>query len=76
MQCVQYTTFPPPCRLGQSEATALGHNVETYKARFDAFGFNSIIVDGHDIGAVCKALLNAATTKDKPTALIAKTLKG
>ena len=47
-----------------------------YKARYDAFGWNAIIVDGHDIMAVCKALLTAATTKDKPTALIAKTLKG
>ena len=26
-------------RLGQSQATALGHDVETYKRRFDAFGF-------------------------------------
>lgn len=63
-------------RLGQSEATALGHRVEVYKARFDGFGWNAIIVDGHDIMAVCKAFMAAATTKDKPTVLIAKTLKG
>ena len=25
-------------RLGQSEATALGHDMETYRARFAAFG--------------------------------------
>ena len=63
-------------RLGQSEATALGHRVEVYKARFDGFGWNAIIVDGHDIMAVCKAFMAAATTKDKPTVLIAETLKG
>ena len=71
-----FVLFQHTHRLGQSEATALGHRVEVYKARFDGFGWNAIIVDGHDIMAVCKAFMAAATTKDKPTVLIAKTLKG
>lgn len=36
-------------RLGQSEATSLGHRVEVYKARWEAFGWNTIVVDGHNI---------------------------
>ncbi|XP_065165310.1 transketolase-like protein 2 isoform X2 [Atheta coriaria] len=63
-------------RLGQSEPTALGHDMEKYRKRLDAAGFHSIIVDGHDIDELVKAFHIAATTKDKPTALICKTFKG
>lgn len=63
-------------RLGQSEPAALGHDVETYKRRFDAFGWNAIIVDGHDIEDIMEALHNARQCKDKPTCLVAKTFKG
>lgn len=63
-------------RLGQSEATAYGHDVEVYRKRLDGFGFNALVVDGHDIEALCKAFHEASITKGKPTALIAKTYKG
>lgn len=63
-------------RLGQSEATSLQHNMEVYRKRLDAFGFNSIVVDGHDVEELCKAFHEASVTKDKPTAIIAKTFKG
>ena len=63
-------------RLGQSEATALGHDMETYRDRFAAFGAHAIIVDGHDIEAVNKAFHEASTFKGKPTALVCKTFKG
>uniref|UniRef100_A0A7I4YJF1 transketolase n=1 Tax=Haemonchus contortus TaxID=6289 RepID=A0A7I4YJF1_HAECO len=63
-------------RLGQSQETALGHKVEVYQARFAAFGFNAIVVDGHDVDALVNAYETARNTKDKPTAIIAKTLKG
>ncbi|XP_034236177.1 transketolase-like protein 2 [Thrips palmi] len=63
-------------RLGQSEPTSLGHNMETYRKRADAFGFNSLVIDGHDIEEVAKAFHEAASTKDRPTCLLAKTLKG
>jgi transketolase len=36
-------------RLGQSDPTPLGHDLDTYKRRLDAFGFNAIVVDGHDV---------------------------
>jgi len=63
-------------RLGQSEATSLRHNVEVYRRRLDAFGFNAIVVDGHDVEELVKAFYEASVTKDKPTAIIAKTFKG
>ena len=63
-------------RLGQSQPAALEHKVDIYKARMEAFGFNAIIVDGHDVEAICRAFYDAETCKDKPTCLIAKTLKG
>ncbi|KAE8752288.1 hypothetical protein FOCC_FOCC001081 [Frankliniella occidentalis] len=63
-------------RLGQSEPTCLQHNMETYRKRSEAFGFNSLVIDGHDVEEVAKAFHEAASTKDKPTILLAKTLKG
>jgi len=63
-------------RLGQSEATSLQHEMDTYRKRLDAFGFNALVVDGHDVEELCKAFNEAATTKGKPTAIIAKTYKG
>lgn len=63
-------------RLGQSQATALGHDVETYAARFTSFGFHSIIVNGHSVDELIEAYETARNTKGKPTAIIAKTFKG
>lgn len=62
-------------RLGQSDPTMIGHNLDIYKRRLDAFDFNSIIVDGHDVMALVKAFDAAASAKGKPFAVIAKTFK-
>ncbi|XP_023239103.1 transketolase-like protein 2 [Centruroides sculpturatus] len=63
-------------RLGQSEPTALQHQMDVYKARLEAFNFNTVVVDGHDISALCSVFDAAAKVKGKPTAVIAKTYKG
>lgn len=63
-------------RLGQSEPTSLAHDTETYRKRLEAFGFNTIVVDGHDVEELVKAFDAAAGVKDKPTAIVAKTFKG
>lgn len=63
-------------RLGQSEPTALQHDVETYRKRVESFGFHVLVVDGHDVEELCKAFFEASVTKGKPTAIIAKTIKG
>ena len=48
--------------------------MEVYRARAEAFGFHAIVVDGHDVQV--NAFKEAENTKDKPTALVCKTLKG
>lgn len=63
-------------RLGQSEATALGHEMEIYRARGEAWGMNTLVIDGHDVNAIDKAFHEAEITKGKPTLIIAKTFKG
>jgi len=63
-------------RLGQSDPAPLEHDMETYRKRCISFGFNAIVVDGHDVDELCKAFHEASITKDKPTAVICKTFKG
>lgn len=63
-------------RLGQSEEAMLQHDMDTYEARLKAFGWNTYVVDGHDVEALCKTLHVATTVKDKPTCILAKTFKG
>lgn len=43
-------------RLGQSQETSIGHDIEVYKKRFEAFGWNVIKVDGHNITALAEAM--------------------
>ncbi len=63
-------------RLGQSRATMLEHDLETYKARWEAFGWHVIVVDGHDMAAVVDAFDQATSVTGKPIAILGKTFKG
>ncbi|XP_015270940.1 PREDICTED: transketolase-like protein 1 [Gekko japonicus] len=63
-------------RLGQSEAAPLRHDTDVYRKRCEAFGWNTYVVDGHDVEELCRALWQASQTKGKPTAIVAKTFKG
>ena len=62
--------------MGQSERTMYNFDVGTYQRRFAAFGWNALVVDGHNIEEVIAALDQAHATKDRPTMLVAKTFKG
>ncbi len=44
--------------------------------KFKAFGFNVLMIDGHDFGQIFDAFDKAQACKGKPTAIIAKTNKG
>ena len=44
--------------------------------KFEAFGFHVINIDGHDFDQIEAAYKEACTVKGKPTAIIAKTVKG
>jgi transketolase len=44
--------------------------------KWRSFGWHTIEVNGHDLAALQKAFVEAAATKDQPTAIIAHTVKG
>ena len=62
-------------RLGQSEATMHGHDVQAYKRKFQAFGWETIPINGHRIPEILKAFKKARQNV-KPTVILAKTIKG
>lgn len=51
-------------------------NVEPIADKFRAFGCNVMEIDGHDVGAIIAALDEAEEVKGKPTAIVARTVKG
>lgn len=65
-------------RLGQRGETMLGWDIHTYEKRIASFGWNTIVLeDGHNISNIVSAFesLNVQTS-EKPTMIIAKTIKG
>jgi transketolase len=63
-------------RLGQRGPTDLGWDAATYAARVRAFGWHAIEIDGHDIAAIGAAYEEALGQVEKPTCIVAKTVKG
>ena len=62
--------------LGQSRSTQYGHDTEAFVRRWRAFGWHAITVDGHDVSALLAAYDEARATKGRPTAIVARTVKG
>lgn len=50
--------------------------LEPLRAKWDAFGWHSITINGHDIAAILDAFRGFRKILDKPTIIIAKTIKG
>ncbi|XP_060038558.1 transketolase-like protein 1 [Erinaceus europaeus] len=63
-------------RLGHSCTLPLEHCIELYQKRCEAFGWNTYVVDGRDVEALCEVFWQATQVKNKPTAVVAKTFKG
>ena len=63
-------------RLGQRGPTELGWDVGAYARRAQAFGARVLEVDGHDLGALDDAFTKAAQADDRPTVMLARTIKG
>jgi transketolase len=63
-------------RLGQRGETEFGWNLEVYRGRVEAFGARAIVIDGHDLQDIDRALAEARRAGDKPTVVIARTVKG
>ena len=51
-------------------------NVESIGAKFQAFGWRVVEIDGHDMGAIVAALEEAKGAAGQPTAIVARTVKG
>jgi transketolase len=62
--------------LGQSGPTQFGHNMDELARRWTAFGWHSLVIDGHDMAAILKALKEARETTGRPSVILARTLKG
>jgi transketolase len=63
-------------RLGQSGPTMYQHDTTPYEDHFRAFGWETAVVDGHDIEALRRAYVKARETHVRPFAVIARTFKG
>ena len=62
--------------LGQSRPTQYGHDMEAHRRRWAGAGWHAVVIDGHDLQQILDALADARRTKDVPTAILARTLKG
>ena len=50
--------------------------LDNIEGKFNSFGFNTIVIDGNNFEQIIDAFQTAKLTKNKPTAIIAKTIKG
>jgi len=62
-------------RLGQRGPTQLQWDTDAYAERVEAFGWDAIVIDGHDLEEIDEALARCRDG-ERPTAVIAKTRKG
>jgi len=63
-------------RLGQSQATMFGHDINIYVKRFESFGWRvETLDDGHDMEEIME-VLSGVGLDERPLAIIAKTYKG
>ncbi len=67
-------------RLGQRGETMLGHNTEMYRQRCESFGWESFVIDGHDLDMIKQSFETITSDKSKnngkPKIIIATTFKG
>ena len=63
-------------RLGQRGETMYGHDLTAYRDRVASFGWETILIDGHDFEPILSAYKQALESKEKPVMIIARTIKG
>jgi transketolase len=63
-------------RLGQRGETMHGWDLSSYSKRLEAFGWHTVEIDGHDVEAIDAAYHEAEATIGRPTAIVARTVKG
>jgi transketolase len=62
--------------LGQHGRARPGRDASAYAARFRAFGWHTLEIDGHDIAEIDRALSAAAAHTGAPTVILARTGQG
>jgi len=62
--------------LGQSGATQWCHDMAALDRKWTAFGWHTVVIDGHDMAEILAALDDAKRTSGQPTMILAKTIKG
>ena len=63
-------------KFGQRGETMHGWDLDSYRAKAEAFGWHAIEIDGHDVGQIDAAYGDALAQQHQPTVIIARTLKG
>jgi transketolase len=63
-------------RLGQRGPTEYEWDLDIYRRRVEAFGCRAIVIDGHDLVEIDEALTSAREDGDRPSVVIARTIKG
>lgn len=63
-------------RLGQSQPTLWGHDLEAHRERWEAQGWQALTVDGHNVPELLQAYERFKTTSGRPTVILARTIKG
>jgi len=63
-------------RLGQRGPTRHGWHTGDYAARFRAFGWHTLEIDGHDVAEIDRAFAIATGHPGAPTVVLARTRKG
>ncbi len=64
-------------RLGQRGETMQGHNLDDYKAKCEAFGWETFVIDGHNLAEIKETFEKVVKSgKTAPKMIVAKTLKG
>lgn len=62
-------------RLGQRGETMLGYDTGSYQQKISAFGWETVVIDGHSFEEIVDAFEKSQESA-KPFAIIAKTIKG
>ncbi|HMK44787.1 MAG TPA: transketolase [Dissulfurispiraceae bacterium] len=63
-------------RLGQRGETMCGHDIAAYEKRIMAFGWNTIVIHGHNLHQILSAYDQIESNRNAPLMIIAKTWKG
>jgi transketolase len=63
-------------KLQSDDRNAAIMGLEPLAQKWHAFGWNVLEIDGHDLGAILDALSAARRERDRPTCIVAHTIKG